>query len=334
MLQHSIRAALHLPFLIKRIRGYIGIQKQFINNYVEPVLKQAMLKNDGSLDEDDLKKITGYYGLAVPAILGESFCALRGFPMTEKERGASTCQGAITGLFDDFFDKDFLEEEIIKDRINEQAATSVKKSNEKLFEIFYNEALQNVPRREQMKNKLIDVYHAQVDSLEQKEFINKERLLAITLYKGGASLQFYRSAFEHPLAPGEDELMYKAGGIMQLANDVFDVYKDREAQIKTLVTTATKIKDVRVLFSKLLSAFYIESTSLPYPHRNIRIFLDILSIGIFNRCYVCLDQLEKNEMHTGNTFQVDKYSRKQLICDMDTKKNMLRSAAYFLRSTN
>jgi len=56
------------------------------------------------------------------------------------------------------------------------------------------------------------------------------------------------------------------------------------------------------------------------------LFLNILSIAIFSRCFVCLDQLESNERLTSNQFIVSAYSRNQLICDMDKKINMLRSA--------
>ena len=80
----------------------INRQKKFIRKNITPQLTEAQKMADGSLDNNDLKKITGYYGLAVPAILGEAFCALRGESMTDKERLASTCQGATTGLFDDF----------------------------------------------------------------------------------------------------------------------------------------------------------------------------------------------------------------------------------------
>lgn len=329
---HSIYAAIQLPFLLKRITGYIGNQKRYINKNILPVLDQAILMNDGSLDEQDLKKIAGYYGLAVPAVIGEAFCALRGIPMTEKERWTSTCQGAMTGLFDDFFDKDCLDEKVIESKIRALSGSSIKRSKEKLFDIFYNEALQNVPDSALMKRTLNDVYHAQVDSNEQNDSITKERILAITLNKGGVSLQFYRTAFAHPYAPGEDELLYKAGGVMQLANDIFDVYKDREGNIKTLVTTATHIKDVSDLFTKLLFGFYADAACMPYPKKNIRQFLDTLSISIFSRCFVCLGHLEKNESHSGYMFKVAQYSRNQLICDMDTKKNMLRSAAYHIRT--
>ena len=326
-----IHSAFKLPFLLTRVLRNINLQRNYIKEKVMPVLDKALSVNDGSIAEREIKKISGYYALAVPAILGEGYCALRGFSMTEKERWASTCQGAMSALFDDFFDKDKLDEEAIERKIAGISQTLAKRASEELFDIFYSGALQSVQGSWPMKHTLMNVHHAQVESKEQTTAISKERILYITLNKGGVSAQFYRTAFNHPYVTGEDELLYLQGGLLQLANDIFDVYKDREAKINTIVTTADHIKDVRDLFTRHLTVFYDKAKLLPYPRRNIRRFLDLLSIGVFSRCLVCLDHLEKNEATSGNRFQVNKYSREQLICDMDTRRNMLRSAAYLVK---
>src|SRR5688572_18107933 len=96
--------------VVKQLRK----QRKFLSRYIIPVLSKARDQNDGTLTESDFKKITHYYGWAVPAILGEAFCVLNAIPMTEQERWSSTCQGAMTGLFDDFFDKDYMEDEKVK----------------------------------------------------------------------------------------------------------------------------------------------------------------------------------------------------------------------------
>ncbi|MBK8494377.1 MAG: hypothetical protein IPL50_04655 [Chitinophagaceae bacterium] len=75
--------ALQIPFTVI---SNINRQENFIQKKIEPLLTAAKKEADGSLDENDIKKITGYYGLAVPAVLGEAFCVLRGEPMTGKER--------------------------------------------------------------------------------------------------------------------------------------------------------------------------------------------------------------------------------------------------------
>ena len=73
-----IKNSLSTPGPLFSMINSINRQKKFIRSKIDPVIAEATALNDGSLDEADLKKLRGYYGLAVPAVLGEAFCALRG----------------------------------------------------------------------------------------------------------------------------------------------------------------------------------------------------------------------------------------------------------------
>lgn len=305
----------------------INRQKNFIKKNISPLLAD----NDGSLDKNDLDKISKYYGLAVPAVLGESFCALRGEPMTAKERLASTCQGAMTGLGDDFFDKQRLSEQGVKDFIERPEMFTGNTASEKLFLHFYKTALANAPQPAQMQQQIFKVFHAQLLSKQQDvPGLSYEVMKDITIRKGAESLLYYRTAFDNPLKNGEEKMLYCLGGLMQLSNDIFDVYKDREAGVNTLVTTATNTRSLRNYYGAVLKMGTQAALRSGYPKANVEKFIRLLSIGIFSRCYVCLDQLEKNEKKTNGVFNVNAYSRKELICDMDTAANKLSSLRYHL----
>ena len=186
-----------------------------------------------------------------------------------------------------------------------------------------------------MLQALLEVYKAQLESKKQTQaFITKKEIQDITFYKGGSSLLFYRTAFLPKPSADEEKLVYNLGSLMQLSNDIFDVYKDRENGIKTLITEAAHIQPARELLKQQLSTYYRSAYDMGFPKKNVTAFLSILSLGIFSRAFVCLDQLEKNEVLTGNKFSVQLYSRKQLICDMDGLRNKLRSARYHIRLTN
>lgn len=317
------------PFIVI---SNISYQKNFIQKNINPLLDESKKMDDGSLDENDLKKITGYYGLAVPAILGEAFCALRGKEMTVTERLASTCQGAMTGLGDDFFDKQRLSEAALKDFIERPELFMGNTTSEKLFLHFYKTALANAPKPALVKHQILRVFQAQLLSKQQdKPGLSYELLKDITIRKGAESLLYYRTVFEHPLKHGEEKMLYSLGGLMQLSNDIFDVYKDHLAGVSTLITTATKIKDLRFYYSAVLQMGTDAAYRSGYPKNNVRKFMGILSIGIFSRCYVCLDQLEKNEKRSGGVFDIKLYQRKDLICDMDTMANKWKSLRYHLK---
>ena len=314
------------PFIVI---SNINRQKKFIRENIGHLLSDAKKATDGSLNDNDFKKITGYYGLAVPAILGEAFCALRGKEMTNKERMGSTCLGAMTGLFDDFFDEERLSENAVEDLIRNPDLFKSNTINENLFLHFYKTALNNTLQPMVMQDHLYKVYLAQLRSKEQvMPGLTHERLKDITIRKGAESVLFYRSVFDFLMSNAEEKMLYSLGGLMQLSNDIFDVYKDHKQGIKTLVTSARKIIDLRALFTTILESGIEEAKQVDYPFKNIRKFLGIISLGIFSRCYVCLDQLEKTEMNYGNEFDPKLYERKDLICDMDTSVNKWKSLKY------
>lgn len=311
---------------------YINRQRKMLKKYISPKLASAQQLPDGSLDENDVKKITGYYGLAVPAILGESFCVLRGESMTAKERLASTCQGAMTGLGDDFFDRQRLSEQGVKDFIEKPEQFTGNTASEKLFLDFYRTALANAPKSTQMQEQLYKVFYAQLLSKQQDApGLSAEVIKDITILKGAESLLYYRTAFEHTLKTGEQKMLYSLGGLMQLSNDIFDVYKDRQGGVSTLVTTSTSIKELRFHYTALLKISTATAYRSGYAKKSIRKFLGILHMGIFSRCYVCLDQLEKLEKRSGGIFDPRSYSSKDLVCDMDTIGNKFSSLGYMMK---
>jgi hypothetical protein len=326
---NSFFLSIKQPFIVI---SNINRQKKFIHENINHQLSEAKRATDGSLNENDFKKITGYYGLAVPAILGEAFCTLRGIEMTNKERLAGTSQGAMTGLFDDFFDEERLSEKEIEDMIKNPGRFKANTVNENLFLHFYKTALNNTLQPVLMQDHLFKVYTAQLLSKEQVlPGLNMERLKEITIRKGAESVLFYRSVFDNPISNAEEKMLFTLGGLMQLCNDIFDVYKDHKQGIKTLVTSARKINDLRSYFTSILESGIEEAKQVDSPLKNIRKFLGIISLGIFSRCFVCLDQLEKVEMKYGGEFDPDLYERKDLICDMDTAANKWRSLKYHVR---
>jgi hypothetical protein len=321
-----------VPSLLIKIYKQLSAQKKYLQTYIYPTLDKFKGNSDGTLTEADFKKITHYYGLAVPAILGEAFCALHGNKMTAKQRKASTAKGAMTGLFDDFFDKQQLSDSELQQFIENPISIMPKTDSENLFLQFYTTTLQNCPSKENMLKQLYKVYNAQVQSKKQAmPGLSKDEILNITLDKGGQSLLFYRTAFEFELNKNEEELLYEVGGLMQLSNDIFDVYKDFKAGIYTLMTTTKKVNELRLFFIDWLKKIQIIAYKTGFSNNNVYRFLQIISIGVFSRVFVCLNHLEKAEATTNNIFIPTAYSRQQLICDMDKLLPILQSIKYHIK---
>jgi len=317
---------------ISSLLSSIKKQHRFIATELDEILATAKRSNDGSLDASDFKKITHYYGLAVPAILGDSICALRGFKMTKKERLALTYQGAMTGLFDDFFDKFDMSDEQVKAFMEKPDELKGENSAEKLFLIFYKKALVNAHDPVLVSKYLRQVYQAQIESKKQSApGLSEKEIFDITLKKGGVSVLFYRASMSHSFAEGEENALYNMGGLMQFGNDIFDIYKDRNSNIQTIPTTAKKMHLVRQLFIDQMNKSFALTKQLSYKAKKKKKHLSLVAMSLCSRCFVCLDQLKMNESITDSVFIPEKYSREQLVCDMDKRNNKIKTINYFLK---
>ena len=328
----TIRNAILLPSIFMKLFRDLQRQKKFMKHHIAPLLHQAKSTNDGTLTKKDFLKINKYYGLAVPAILGEAFCTLRGAPMCESERWSSTSQGIITGLFDDFFDDLRLPEEQIVSMVEKPESIIPQSSNEKLFLDFYLVALQKASHPELIKKQLLHVHHAQVASVEQENpEIDRERIWEITRLKGGDSVLFYRTAYDNLLAKGEEEALFQLGSLMQLENDIFDIYKDAKAKIATLPTTISKVIELRQLYEEQVSLLIDLCYKMDYPEKHVKQFLGRV-MPVINRGFVCLDRYKHLEKNSGVAFEITSFTRKQLICDMEKPGSLLSTIGYQLKS--
>lgn len=309
----------------------LKIQKVFIKKTLSNDILESKNTNDNSLDDKDFVKITKYYGLAVPAILGESFSILIGSRMSSKERSSLTYLGGITGLFDDFFDKTNTSEKHILDLIENESDLVVEKSNEKLFIKFYRKALNDSANANLVKHYFRKVFDAQVLSKKQiLTSIDENEIKEITLQKGGISLVFYRSTMNSDISDEEKELLYNLGGLLQLENDIFDIYKDNVDGIKTLATTETKIENLRYFYHSLLEKVLVNVNNTKYSTKNKKKFISVILL-IVCRGFVCLDMLANVQRRSNNIFSIHEYERKDLICDMEKPSNILKTINYFAK---
>ncbi|MBN1387607.1 MAG: class 1 isoprenoid biosynthesis enzyme [Bacteroidales bacterium] len=327
----SVEKIFTLPVLISQFRTNLKKQQEFIKKTIAVDILEIKKDIDNTLTEKDFKKIFTYYGSAVPAVLGEGYCLLRGKKMTENERYRLTYMGALTGLFDDFFDEKNTEESHIKELVNNAGEQITRNSHEKLFIRFYVKVLNSGdPLR--VKEHLNRVFDAQVLSKRQKDpGISKEEIRYITMEKGGSSLLFYRCAFPEQVSENERRMLYHLGGLGQLENDIFDIYKDHRDSICTLATKETRISNLRAAYLSLMYDVFTMVKQVDYPSGNRKRFLRFVSL-VSSRGLVCLDHLQKQEAQSGGVFDIPSPPRENLICDMEKKYNHLRLFRYYLKN--
>ncbi len=320
-----------IPPLLLKVSRQLRTQKAFQHKYLTPLLQDCLKNNDGSISKADIRKIEKYYGLAVPAVLGEAYAVLRGKPMTERERKAATFLGATTGLFDDFFENRDMEDAYIRNLYNLPEDYRGNNDNERLANQCWLIALGNSAAADTLKYYAGKVHEAQIESRKQVgNGLTHKELQQITDDKGGYSVLFYRSLFDDKMPEWDEQIFYRAGALLQLENDLFDVYKDREDRIQTLVTTEIKIAELRTLYLHGWATLKKDLQKSPYDERQKVDFLKILA-AIVSRGFVCLDMLAKLEKENMGHFDPSAFTRKQLICDMEKPVNLLKTLHYFAK---
>ncbi len=294
---------------------------------LKPLLDNAENCNDGSMDADDFKKIN-LYGLSIPAVLGEAFCTLRAESMSGKERLSVTYLGGITGLFDDLFDRKNLSPDYIYQLLQHPSENNASNVNEKLLVKLYTLGLENSDKAELIKAYAVKVYEAQLMSLQQNApGLTQDEIKQITFEKGGVSMPLYRCGFAGEISANEYNLIYHLGAIGQLENDIFDVYKDYQAGVQTLATVATDIVQLRQIYKDQLKKIFELLEYTAFPSENKKKFRHFVGL-VTGSGLVCLDQLKRISKQTEGVFMPGKYSRKDLICDMQRPFNIFKVLHY------
>lgn len=328
----TLHKIIGLPGLLRRFSRSSKKQKQFLNETILIEIESLKKEPDNQISDEDVKKIMSYYGWAVPAILGEAFSLLRGKPITKNERIALTNLGALTGLFDDLFDQKAASSNHILNMMNNPDEEKAKNNREKLFIRFVKTAMNFTPNTERIQGYAARVFQAQIDSYEQENpEITTERIEEITKEKGGTSLLFYRSAFADEISPEEEIMLYELGGLGQLENDIFDIFKDLETGIHTIPNQTKQISKLRADYKQKTNQVFdlISKTSFPQKNKDrFRLFVSL----VLCRGFVCLDYLEKAEKTSNGIFSPKSYNRKQLICDMEKMGSTLKLLRYHLKS--
>ena len=211
-----LKNLLIFPKRISSLKKQVKAQKAFVHNYLHPFLSKYHIQNDGSLTEYDFEKITNYYGIGSPVLAGEGFARLLSTKIGIKERKLLTLMAAITGLFEDFFDRSNQSHTRINGLMNLSPNTPPQNAHEKLFVDLVSEILTISEDKKRLYKYANRVFSAQVLSLKQKHSeASWQDLFDITYKKGGESLLFYRCSFSPIITEKESDEYYGFSTILK-----------------------------------------------------------------------------------------------------------------------
>jgi hypothetical protein len=310
--------------VVKELRKQRRFNQAFLVHY----LSELENKYQGSFSKEQLFKINQYYGLLIGPILCGSYKMLYSQAFGEEERKRATLFGILTPLGDDLFDVHHLPIEKISALTFEPEQYQAKLFAENVVKEIQSALLQEVPHKEAYIKASKDVLDLQVATIAQTSSdMEKDELLQITYRKGAVSVIIYHQI----LSTAADEQMMKVleevGGLYQLGNDLFDVFKDTRDGIYTIPNTC---KDFSTLKSSFLDkVMYMNRLiqSLPYE-KNRKEKFSIIINSINARSLVAIEEWIAFQRKHGREADLRSFERKTLIIDMEKPRLFIKWLFY------
>ncbi|MBI1221638.1 MAG: hypothetical protein GC180_03455 [Bacteroidetes bacterium] len=292
---------------------------------------QQMDPSLGLLPYERIKKIRLYVALCLIAFQLKSL--LRGSKLNPTEKRRAVYLGAISALVDDIADDLKLNSKQIRERI--AALQSEDPIELHVASILYQKLVNTMESSEQVDALLEQVSIAQDASLKQesKQKLSEEELKKITFEKGGYTVQLTASFLDIKSSQEENEAFMAFGYNVQLIDDMFDLWEDRQSNRQTLYTNSADMCVNAEHFRKNIHQVCTKIMQIKSNPKNLRHFL-LFIVSFISRGMVCTDQLLALQEKTGLPFKIDHFPRKDLICDMEKPRNILRSIHYSIKLYN
>lgn len=310
---------------------FFKIQNRYNSRFIDSFLQPFYDDTGKSIKPSALQKIKKYYCLGIPVTCA-SYKKIYGKALSGKERESATLTGIITPLIDDFTDERTLDDEQLEALTSHPENYRPAGTEEKIVQTILCKLINEVPSPEGFLyalNRTIKAQH--LSARQMAEDVTEKELLYITLEKGAWSHIFFHYLLDEIPAGETIAVIGKMGGMLQMSNDIFDVYKDYREGIKTIPNTCADFEKLETYYTKECREFCIMARQLPYRKKDVEFFITFIAF-VMARGIVALRMLQRLQKRTGGgALPIDKLDRKQLICDMEKPVNALKTAWHTYR---
>lgn len=306
--------------VVKELRKQQHYNRSFLTNY----LHELEQKHQGTFSDEQRFKIEKYYGLLIAPMLCGTYKMLYDKHLTEDERKRATLFGILTPLGDDLFDVHHLPIEKITQLTFDPANYKANIFAEKVVKEIQTFLIEQVPNKNAYIAASKDVLDLQVATAAQTSpTIDNTLLEEITYRKGAVSVIIYHQILNETADQQMIEVLNEVGGLYQLGNDLFDVYKDSRDGIVTIPNTCKDFNKLREKFIDKVRHMNHLIAALPYK-KDQREKFSIIINSINARSLVAIDEWIKFYNTYGTHVDLRSFERKQLIIDMEKPRLFLK----------
>ncbi|QOR76203.1 MAG: hypothetical protein IMW88_01100 [Thermoflavifilum sp.] len=314
---------LHIRFLIRLfVKALHIIRKRKIEtkraigclNTIEKRMKKKF-------SPDLFQKITVSYGIYEPIVV-EGFCRLQNRKVSIKEKNRFVYYFICSSLFDYFIDEIRMPFDRIAMLAFRPADTMPATFEETVFLFGHRWLKLQVNDLNGYVRCMYALYNAQKESfLQFDEHTSTSTILDITFRKGGYAVQLGSYYLDGMIPEIERMIWYQLGVLIQLINDLYDVWKDAPQHIVSSVLAIRDMYAFKDLFNKEIEKLWRLIQQHPAHDAAKRDFLLHIA-GTLSFGYIAIDQLLKLQGKQAHLPAYDPAHRKDWIIDMEKIKNL------------
>ncbi len=255
--------------------------------------------------------------LANYAVCG-GLAGLQGRELTDAEEKRLLLLSIISPLYEDLFDARNAEVALIRQLTHTPQEYIPQHAGEALLKAAYLRLLDCTLDPDKVMAHFNDVcYWQEVSRRQQSGGIGEAELFRITYHKSYHSVLLFYTAFDRYPSPSETAMAFPMAGLMQLTNDVFDVWKDIRSGVFTIPILYRRYGRLERRFSAESARFNQGLARLPFPaaHRK-KYALTMHALHAMGA--IALRNLRQEARGVQNVTELALLGRKRLVCDMDS----------------
>jgi hypothetical protein len=196
-----------------------------------------------------------------------------------------------------------------------------KNFNEKILLYAYDKLVVGVNNQQEYLQTLQCVFNVQIASREQANaYITDHRIKEITLEKGGTSVLLCKYFFDFNIQETGTDIMKNLGILLQLNDDLFDVYEDIQNGFHTLVTRCTDAHAIEAFVAIYSAQIEQKIASLSLTKKWKKRF-SVRMAAVLALSQMVIIQLKNIQGNEKRLRPLGDLPRKALIVDMEKMSN-------------
>lgn len=291
-----------------------------------------VLPEKAQLSPTEIRRLRHYYlGTQYLSVL---FCSLRGQEKNEQEQQLFFELSALAAFFDDLVDAQRGIFAAQNSSTPENPITFGQIADERKLAIhFFQNVLQRLPKDNlpMFQENLQRVYAVEIRGQQWAHGTEMSNIKKITAEKGGCAVLMFRCLLQPLPAATEHKALLEFGYLIQLSDDIFDLWFDRQENVTTLATLLAESGSLGALegiFEAQLALTKQAFFEIPVSKFRIRAALAGVHAltAITRTCLLRYKQLTENHSELPCT------SRQMMVVDMEKCSNRWLALRFLLFS--